>query len=124
VAETRDATQIAGTGRLSYFAHCLVADVDALDEEDYVFDDVGGMVSYAFQTSGDDQVIDGSGDGGGVALHQGQKLLLDCVAGRVHRIIRGEHAMGDFDVALYKSVEVDLPPGLRQTVKRLVTVRW
>jgi len=49
----------------------VMADVDALDQEQNVFGDVGGVVGDALQVMGDEHEVDGAGDGGAFLLHEG-----------------------------------------------------
>ena len=82
-----------------------VADVLALDDIDYVFGDVGGVVADALEVLGDEDQLEGGEDDAGITHHVGEELAEDLVAVVVDLIVHGEDFLGELDVATHDGVE-------------------
>ena len=68
-----------------------VADVLALDDIDYVFGDVGGVVADALEVLGDEDQLEGGEDDAGITHHVGEELAEDLVAVVIDLIVGGEN---------------------------------
>src|SRR6266702_7759228 len=79
----------ARTGSKS-FGFGVVADVDAFDEVENVFGDVGGVVGDAFEASDHGHQVKALRYGCWVSPHIAGKLLIYCRAEVIHFIIAGK----------------------------------
>ena len=72
----------------------VVPNVNAFDQEENVFGDVGGVVGDAFQIANDGEQIESLIDLAGVALHKADQLVIAGGAHIVDGVIRSKDAAG------------------------------
>ena len=82
-----------------------MADVAAGHEVDYIFGDVDGVVTDAFEIFCDEDELEGGEDDGGILHHIGEKLAEELVAKAIDLIVALHHAAGEILIGADKSVE-------------------
>jgi hypothetical protein len=82
-----------------------VADVAAGDEVDYIFGDIGGVVSDAFEVFCDENELEGCEDDGGIFHHVGEQFAEKLIAKAIDLIVTLQHAAGEIDIAANKRVQ-------------------
>ena len=82
-----------------------MADVAAGDEVDYVFSDIGGVVSDAFEVFCDENELEGCEDDGGIFHHVGEQFAEKLIAKAIDLIVTLQHAAGEIDIAANKRVQ-------------------
>jgi hypothetical protein len=79
--------------------------VTACYEVDYVFGDVSGVVSDAFEIFCDEDEFEGSEDDGGIFHHVGEEFAEKLIAKPINLIVALQHATGEIDIAADKRVQ-------------------
>jgi len=87
------------------FGTGVVADVSTLNPEDYIFSDVGGVVSNALQIAGDQKGIEGLPHCFRTLIHGLHELDESIILHAVNHVVHFEHGLCQLSFALDEGFE-------------------
>ena len=65
----------------------VMADVDALHQEENILGDISGVIGDALQIMSDEHQVHSAWNGGSLFLHEGDQLLIDSITQAINFIV-------------------------------------